>query len=477
MLQTYIPSTESPWTEQRVRYLYRRIGFGANRKTVQRALAKTPSVLVKELVAKAKRQRSLPSPDWEDWAEKKYIKITGGRNEKLRDRHLEEWIRDFISNMQKRGLADKLALFWSNHFVTSIEAYESPQMLVEYHKAIQRNALGNFKELCRKVCLTRAMLIYLNNNENTAEHPNENFARELLELFTLGQNQNYTQKDIQEIARSVSGYETEDWEPKYFNKENWDNKNKTIFGQTGNWDYNDVIDILFQERSKEISLHICRKIYCTFVNYIPNENAIQALAKTLLENDFEIAPVIEQLFTSDHFFQENNIGTKIKSPAELILIFANELDFEIEGEHLRNTYELCHHLGQALFSPPDVAGWQGQRHWVNTDKLTARWEGMDWVFFDFFGEKNMRSLVPWVKTLTGKQDPSPLDICYSVADYFLPKGLASKDEYLLAERHFKHEWPEDSFTSGWWNIDREDTEWQIAQLLQYLFRLPEFQLS
>lgn len=476
ILKTYQATSSQPWDEKSIQYLFRRIAYGISYKKAERFLDSSPEEIVGELVEKAKRPSYTPAPKWGDWTIKNYKKINGEINDKLTEKHATEWASMTIKGMLSKGFKEKLVLFWSNHFVTAYWNYESPLMLRSYHRVLQKYAVGNFKEFVKKIGLTPAMLVYLNGIENSVEKPNENYARELLELFTLGRDNGYTQKDITEIARAFSGYDVEGWSKVFLDKERKDVAEKTIFGRTGNWDYNDVIDILFEERGEFIAKHICKEIYQAFVYHQANENVVNQLAETFIENDFELAPVFKQLFSSQHFFNQEIIGTQIKSPFDLMLTFINELDIETdEDKEYVELFESAYWTGQALFNPPDVSGWKGQRQWIDATKLTRRWQVLEGILYEGIGDNNMRSLIDFTKKLTS-ETKNPAIITKAIVDYFLPKGLQTEADYERATQKFIGDWPKDIFENGWWNLDREDTEWQVAALITYLFRVPEFHL-
>ncbi len=215
------------------------------------------------------------------------------------------WLREYrdswLAEMQQGLLREKMALFWHNHFVTESRTYRLAPYAYQYLTLLRTHALGNFRTFVREIGLTPAMLIYLNGTQNRAGNPNENYARELLELFTMGIG-HYTQQDIQEIARALTGWVVEHATlSSRFVPARFDNGRKTIFGQTDYFGYDDVIDLTLQERARETALFICRKLYRFFVYNEPDEAIVAQLADTFQEHDFEIAPVVEQLLSSAPF--------------------------------------------------------------------------------------------------------------------------------------------------------------------------------
>ncbi len=470
------PSSAITLDRNKIKFLFRRLAYGIPEQELNKLSKTSPLKLIDHLILKAEKDRVLPQPKWSDWTLKDYEKRNGELKDKLIEKQFYEYISTLSNRVQEKGLKGKLILFWSNHFVTEFWDYESPIMLHKYLKIIQKYALGNFKEFVLKIGLTPAMLFYLNGNENTAKQPNENYARELLELFTLGRDNNYTQKDITEIARAFSGYEVLDWTKIYLNKDNHDSELKNIFGVNNSFNYNQVIDLLFKKRKKEIAQFICTKIYKAFVSHQINKNIIQELSNVFIQHNFELKPVFIQLFKSDHFLSAKSNGTLIKSPFELHFIFMNELGIKFNNDlQKKEAVENLEWCGQALFNPPNVAGWKGQRHWINATSFTKRWQILDGLLYDVSGKGKREILISFTKKIVSNYS-DPAIITKAIIDYFIPRKLQSEEEYIKAVKHFKGEWPEEVFETRWWNLDREDTEWQVAGLISYLFRLPEFHL-
>lgn len=481
-LNNYSPSNSKPWNHNRALHLYRRIGLGVNIDEIKKAVGKNPSNLVDELIDRAYNLPLTPKPEWADWDLNDYSSDEQTRGEQIGEQLLNfgyNWGKEIKEN----GLRDKLALFWSNHFVARLEDYICPSWLYRYHKILQENCLGNFKTFVHDIGITPGMLVFLDNVQNTRFDVNENYARELYELFTLGVDNGYTQEDIRETARAITGYNSleddtfcADIE---FVEAFWDNGEKTIFGRTGNWGYGDVVNILFEERSTEISEYICAKLYRHFVNPEENADVIGALAKTFRDNDFELRPVFKQLFKSEHFFDDANIGAIIPSHIEYFYTFYNEIGFEFDQEISNAVLLISQEFDQVLFSPPDVAGWEGNRAWINSASLPLRWEGI-FNIMGFFFAKNNETLEPlrdFVIELVGVQETDPKVITKALVDYFTPKGLQFPIEYDEALAVFKGEVPENYFESGQWNLEWEYAPLQIFLLVNHIANLPEFQLK
>ncbi|MEN0046941.1 MAG: DUF1800 domain-containing protein [Bacteroidota bacterium] len=470
-LATYVPSQAVPWNKNRVQHLFRRMGFGLPPDQIENALVMVPENLVDLLLDEAIALPLATPPEWADWPASRYDEPS---------EYIEQtvsWAISWTADMLRNGFREKMALFWHNHFVTEIENYRCPSWQYQYHKVLQENALGNFKDFVIAIGKTPAMLVYLNGVQSTRREPNENYARELYELFTLGRDNGYTQQDIEETARALTGWNNveEFCAPIEFFSLTHDPGRKTIFGRTGNWDYEDVHDILFEERADEIAAFICTKIYRHFVNSNIDEIIVAEMAATFKANDFEIVPVLRQLFKSEHFFDDKIIGVQIKSPLEFFLTLVTEWGLQEPGQDI--FFSILYTsglLGQRLFNPVDVAGWQEDRNWIDSNTLTIRWQTATEIVI-FIYENNPSLLVELARYLSDDSN-DPYHITEVLTDHFLTQGFANEDEYERATSVLKGEVPENYFEDGYWNLDWETAPAQVALLVNYLVRQPEFQL-
>ncbi|MBR9922646.1 MAG: DUF1800 domain-containing protein [Bacteroidetes bacterium] len=262
-------------------------------------------------------------------------------------------------------LREKMTLFWTNHFVVD---HKTPLSALPYNNLLRSHALGNFGELTKAVAKSPSMINYLHLRQNVKDAPNEDFARELCELFTLGRDNVYTEQDIKEIARAFTGWKF-DLQLNYrFVPRQHDFGTKTIFGQRGNFGGEEVIDLILEQ--KETALFLSRKLYRFFVNDQVSASHVQELADTLYANDYEIRPWLEHLFSADWFYAMENRNTRIKSPTELLVGMARQMGFYYpDGQELIRLQRI---LGEVLFDPPNVAGWPGGRHWIDSTRLILR---------------------------------------------------------------------------------------------------------
>ncbi|MEJ2162304.1 MAG: DUF1800 family protein, partial [Robiginitalea sp.] len=195
----------APLDRQQVEHLFRRAGFSASVQTVAQASGGSANALVDGLINEALTMPPLPAPEWATWNRDNYPEDNDLARPVIRTQ-IESQKLDYTMGLLNNNLRDRLSFFWSNHFVTELDIYESPAFLYEYFECLQRNALGNFKTFVAEIGLTNAMLFYLDGAYNNGQNPNENYARELYELFTLGEGNGYTEEDVVETSRALSGY-------------------------------------------------------------------------------------------------------------------------------------------------------------------------------------------------------------------------------------------------------------------------------
>jgi uncharacterized protein (DUF1800 family) len=261
-------------------------------------------------------------------------------------------------------LREKMSLFWHGHFASKTVNILYDQALLN---VIRENALGNFRDLLMNVSKSASMIQFLNNNQNKKTHPNENFARELMELFTIGRG-NYTETDVKESARAFTGWGASLQGGFDFRPGQHDDGIKTFFGKTGNLSGEDILEILLAQ--KQTSVFITRKIYRFFVNEIVDEEKINALASQFFESRYDIRALMISIFTSTWFYDQKNIGSQIKSPVLWLVGMRRQLPMEIQNPLVQIVLERL--LGQVLFSPPNVAGWPGGKHWIDSSSLMLR---------------------------------------------------------------------------------------------------------
>ena len=271
-------------------------------------------------------------------------------------------------------LRERLTLFWHNHFATSIAKVGRPGLMVKQNQTLRAGALDSFRPLLLAVSRDPAVQLWLDSNSNVKSYANENFARELMELFSLGTG-NYTEKDVKEAARAFTGWHT-DGRAFVFDKAQHDDGSKTFLGKTGRWDGGDVIRIILDQPAA--ARFLVRKLYRTFISESepPPDALVQPLANQLQRSDYAIRGVVRTMLRSRLFFSGHAYRRRIKSPAEYVIGLVRALDDRPDMTQLAAAMK---GLGQDLFAPPNVKGWDGGKAWLNTATLLAR-HNLAWSF-------------------------------------------------------------------------------------------------
>lgn len=476
-LLPYVPNSEKPWNKTRAQHLYRRLTYGVSPELVSAVLTKSPSQIVDQLVDEAVGLDPTPAPSWAFKGKQAYDD-EGLDFEEENQLNIGEWRRQIVDDQIYKGLQSLLTIFWHNHFVTQLSTYNCAHFIYEYYAVLQKNCIGNFKTFVREIGLTNAMLVFLNGKDNKKNKPNENYARELYELFTLGENNGYTQDDIVETSKALTGYNDGGYcEFISYNENTFNTSEKTIFNRTGNWNYNDVIDILFEEKADLIASFIITKLYRFFISPVVNEAIVNELAVDFAV-DFELEPVLRKLFKSEHFFDSEAIGVIIKSPYDISLNFLKVMSRSLDDEEKNQIHWNTSAAGQSFLQPVDVAGWQGDFDWINTSTLTARWSFNDQLTWQMWNEETgEREKFREFAKAVSENSSDVYTVARAIIDTFLAKGLNTEADYTVATDVFMANVPENYYTDGTWNLDFESVPWQVLLLLQHIFRVPEFQLK
>ena len=292
---------------------------------------------------------------------------------------------------------EKVVLFLHGHFATSEEKVRNPVLLYRQNQMFRERAMGPWSDLVLGIARDPAMLIYLDGARSRPEHPNENFARELFELFTLGEG-NYTEKDIQESARAFTGWtlrlthkpgeamDEETTEPYFVNNPKWhDKKSKKIFGKTGNFDGEDVVRLALDQPAA--SRWITGKLWRFYTGSPPDEETHRELVSLWQENNGQLRPFLQAMWTSAQFYSPELARNRVKSPVEWLVGLCRQLGRPLPAPALAS--EMTAQLGQKLFAPPNVKGWDGGITWINTTSLEKRYEYGSWLVSGTLGMKRL----------------------------------------------------------------------------------------
>ncbi|THU33548.1 DUF1800 domain-containing protein [Niastella caeni] len=523
------------WTVKEVSHLLKRTMFGAKKADIDYFLAMTPSAAVDALL---NVPTGLPAPPLKNYDNTGIDATDGdiavaqgatwvntvsddGTANGNRVNSLKSW---WIGNMinQDRSIREKMTLFWHNHFATETIEYERGTYGYRYNTLLRESAVGNFKKLVKDMTLNIAMLRYLNGYLNTNTAPDENYARELQELFTLGKenNPNYTEDDVKAAARVLTGWriKKED-ETIFFNANQHDRNSKTfssffngtvIAGRSdaagAEAELDDLINMIFA-KSVEVSEFIVKKLYTWFVYYTiePDTitNVIKPLAQQFRDGGWEIKPVLATLLKSEHFFDILSQGCLIKSPIEMIVMMMREFDVAFPADY-ENQYYMWDYLRsqattmqQNLFDPPSVSGWpayyqvpQFYEMWINHDTMPKREMFIDLLIVNGYTRNNVKLIIDPVAFTENSfptaviLDPNTfidavLDILYRVPLSATVKTNI-KTQILLLGQYDDHYW-----TNAWFTYIGDKTNMagysavfnRLQPFYKYLMNLAEYQLA
>lgn len=353
---------------EKIKHLHWRAGFGLSIQEWEQKRDWSISSAVEDLFAQAQNVSPvslLPATQAEDFRQMNQMKQAEvrKRERKLVVQQSVNWIKR-MSDDNSSPLVERMSLFWHGHFACQSKSSVLAQNQLN---TIRQHALGSFRALVLAIARDPSMIRFLNNQQNRKQKPNENFARELMELFTIGRG-NYTENDIKEAAKAFTGWSSNLKGEFVFRPGVHDYGRKTFMGKTGRFDGTDIIDMILEKR--ETAEFIVRKIYRYFVNEQVNEAHIKPLADSFYASDYNIEQLMRKIFSSDWFYSPENRGSKIKSPVDLVAGMMKNLDIEFEND-LALVF-LQRSLGQSLFNPPNVAGWPGSKNWVDNSTLMIR---------------------------------------------------------------------------------------------------------
>lgn len=521
-----------PWTRNEATHLLKRTMFGAKPGDIQYFAGKTMEDAVDELLHITS---PLPDPPVKEYD-------TAGTL--VPDSNIDAgttWVNDFneddkIGGLRKqsfkkwwvgvmlnppRNIREKMTLFWHNHFATEMASSTNARYAYKHHTLLRANALGNFKSLARAISVDPLMLVYQNGEQNQKGAPDENFARELQELFTLGKenNPNYTEDDVKAAARVLTGWRNDaETNTAYFDPARHDTGNKTfssfynhrtIAGRSGNSagdeELDDLIDMIFSN-GREASEYIVKELYRWFVYYEIDDaakvNVIEPLALMLRNYNWEIKPVLAALLKSEHFFDPLNQGCLIKSPVDFIIGLCREYEVALPGspdyitwyatlEGLLYELEL---LQQSPGDPPSVSGWPAYYQipafhelWINNDTYPRRTRFTDIMVYNGFtrlGFELKINTIAFARSLSNPGDPKALledslAILYRIALSDTAKEQLKRDLLLTGQTN-------DYYWTNAWNayianpgdmMAYQTVHARLNELYRYLLALPEYQLS
>ncbi|MEO1627503.1 MAG: DUF1800 domain-containing protein [Bacteroidota bacterium] len=516
------------WGYTEAAHLLRRATFGVNNEQVKQAVTDGLDAVVEQLLA------DLPMPEppvnyfFNDdpnvpigttWVDKPFSRAVNFIP--YRFNSLYAWTMGLLLE-EGISVREKMTLFWHNHFVT--ENINDPKYTYNYISLLRENALGNFQELTKEVTINPSMLRYLNGNQNTRRAPNENYARELLELFTIGKGElagpgdytTFTETDVIEIAKVLTGWVDVGYlsadpnqQPGAFyliNRHDLEQKQLSHrFGNTtilnaGNREYINLINIIFQQ--EEVARFICRKLYRWFVYYdIPEEvelNVIEPLAQILRDNNYEIKPVLRALFKSDHFYQPGCLGCMIKNPLDFMVNILKQMkvDFPSALFQKYNAYSALFGYSQNLqmlyYFPPNVAGWKAYyqeplyyQTWISSSTLSSRVRYTDIISTRGAVIGNYRLRLDVLTFINELDNPYDIDeLLRETTRLLLPQGVTDEQNEYLREilipglPNFEWKVEYTYYRENPLDVDAKNSiEAKLRRLIQAILTLAEFHLG
>lgn len=518
------------WGADQAAHLLKRTLFGVKGADLAYFQKKSLKKAVRELLY---TEYPLPAPPVNNYNDDKYtdpeipagatwvssLTYNGMNNGRRRNSFKSWWMGLMIH--QDRSIREKMVLFWHNHFVTESNTVANALFCYQYNVTLRQYALGNFKEFVKAITLSPAMLRYLNGYANSKKAPDENYGRELQELFTVGKGpgSHYTEADVKAVARVLTGYTinyktlTSTFDP---NRHDDGDKQFSVFydsriikgvkGKEAVTELDALLDMVFAQ--EEVSRFICRKLYRFFVYHTIDEmtekQVIEPLALLFRKKDYEIRPVLEALFESRHFFDPANYGCMIKSPVDFTVGLCREfnVDFPDTADYmdrygfLEQVRNQAAGLQQNIGDPPNVAGWQAyyqepefDKLWISSDTLPRRNQFTDRMIGGGMGRKNKKIFIDPIAFAAGLPNPEDPDQLISGAVRALYRVELPEAQLRVIKTNIllsglvgmasDHYW-----TAAWQSLqndtannnNRNIVAGKLKLLLKHLMDLPEYQL-
>jgi uncharacterized protein (DUF1800 family) len=471
------PLAANGWNRATARHLLWRAGFGGTPQEVDRLQAMGLHGAVEYLVDYQRvpepaisfhaYPQERPLPYEQKLSADEQLKMTSRRQQIERDQlqgFRAWWMRRIVES--PRPLEEKLTLFWHGHFACQYSVVENSYVMYQQNEMFRRHASGHYGALLRGLVHDATMIRYLNNNSNVKGHPNENLAREIMELFSMGTG-HYSEQDIREASRALTGY-TFDWQTGEFRfvRSSHDDGAKTIWGQTGNYSGDDLVDLILGQPAT--ARFMARKFLVYFAYEEPDDATVERLASVLRRSNYNLSAMLENLFLSQEFYSPRAMATQIKSPAVLVAgtlrsVGAKEVDYSRLDDVLRG-------MGQDLLEPPNVKGWDGGRTWINADRIFRRYNAIaDLV--ENRGAGGTAKLDLLATVLAGKNFQSSAEAVAFLADEFLLAPLPAEKRKALSEYAATLPPPSE------WSNRKEEINNKLIVLLVMLMSSPEYQVT
>ncbi len=474
------PLSPEAWDYAKARHLLVRAGFGGTSQEVQQLFSMGLYKAVDHLVdfhrqPSAGASLDVAPPSLADPLESQlrnaFIQsqaaaprqsVDGGQLGRLR----QWWLKRMVES--PRPLQEKLTLFWHGHFATQQSVVQNSYTLYHQNQLFREHGAGNFGGLLYGIVHDPVMIRYLDNNLNVKGHANENLAREIMELFAMGVDQGYTEADIREAARALTGYTYDNNTGQFrFQHDKHDTSDKTVFGKTGPWTGDDLVNLLLDQPAT--ARFISLKLFEFFAHKEPGSETVDSLASVLRTNQYELGPMLKNLFLSEVFYSEAAMGTQIKSPTQLVVGMLRDVGIkqvanygEIDG--------MIQNMGQQLFEPPDVKGWREGRSWISANRLFLRYNATA-NLMQSVAQPGGRRGADLVDVLASAECKTAADVVNCLAKTCFAKPLNDQQRQKLAD--FLGELP----PQPEWANQRDNINGRLRAVLVLMLSTPEYQLT
>lgn len=483
------PLPSPKWNYENAAHLLNRAGFGGTPGEIEKLLKMGLDGAVNFLVDYEKLPATATPPSWakddpERFARtREFKKATEAERREMRKmeqqlqrtqvQELREWWLGQMASGE-RPLQEKMTLFWHGHFATSVQKVKSAYLMYLQNDIFRKHATGNWLELLTAASKDPAMLLWLDQAQSRKEHPNENFAREVMELFALGEG-NYTEKDVTEAARALTGWTYDRAAQKFQNRPSiHDSGPKTIFGKTGDFNGDDVLKLIVAH--PQSALFICRKVWVFLGSENPSEDLVKELASAFVKGGHNFKALLRVMLRSEEFYSEKVVRQQVKSPVQWLVSSSRMLGRELPPERISSN--ALRMLGQELFAPPNVKGWDGGIAWITTNNLLNRYNFASYLVL---GENPLASAQLARKAgMRGKSARLRRITPVQVEKLFAEPALNSREKLVPElERRFiqgrlgsKSRKILEEYLASQGDLDQED----ILQSIRLVMSTPEFQL-
>jgi hypothetical protein len=456
LFAAYEPSAAEPWDVKRVNHLLRRLGFGADADAIDAYLKLSPKDAIDKLFDF--------DPNVDPFAGL-IDQLEGFVRMNDASQVAQWWIFRMINT--PHPLQEKIALFWHNHFATAVPKVYNARFMFDQVELFRRKGLGSFRELLVAVGRDPAMLIWLDGKDSRKGKPNENYGREVMELFTLGVG-HYSEQDVKELARAFTGWRLEG-DKAFFNPKQFDEGEKQILGEKGKFDSESAVDLLLRQAAAP--RWIATKLLREFLQPEPTEEQISHYAKRLIDNEWSISATLKELVSSALFVSDAVYRSKIKSPAELCVGAVRAIDGGNGRVNTQFVYEHMVRMGQQLLSPPTVKGWPGDKTWINASTTMLRFN---------FGQRlasqrdqdftRRTGFVDWLKK-------NNISDASSLVDYYAKVLLDGDLAQSTRDRLLEYANLDEKANVRKFDLTERNVETKGKGLLHLMMSMPEYQLA